>query len=589
MTVTDTGGWQNEEPVYWVAAFEPQSYLDAEPGEPITWAFMESGSSPMGDMARPLTSAEKANIREAVEVVGQDIGLTFVETSAADPHILFAAGPSASAGAAGRAFNRFDAPEQVWAYDDGYDTTDGLAENTYIYKHELLHGLGLFHSTDRYGDAGPVRIDGEEADGTTLFGNWPPYWQNDIQLFDFAALHYLHGPDPTQRAGDDTYTQDPDAFDPDGPRAQWPLLWDGGGTDTLDYSGRADDVSISLAPGTVNRVGAPETAGILDAGTFSIHYNTWIENLVGGDGDDALTGNERDNRLTGGEDDDAIVGGLGSDTAVYAGPRAAYTVTRLSDGVQVRDTAGGEGTDTLSGVEALAFADGTLTMAELFLDGGPEAGPTPVTFSEPLSVAVVERGGDGNDVLTVGVGGYNTGFDAGGGRDTVVYELASESVRFHIGEEYVDIQRPQARDGLVSVERVQFTDGTLAFDVDGNAGMAYRIYQAAFDRTPDIAGLGFWVRQLDEGAHTPVSMAAGFIGSDEFRDTYGAEVSDDALVTLLYRNVLDRDPDDEGLNWWRDRLADGTHTPASALAGFAESPENQALVADQIDDGVWYV
>jgi hypothetical protein len=53
--------------------------------------------------------------------------------------------------------------------------------------------------------------------------------------------------------------------------------------------------------------------------------------------------------------------------------------------------------------------------------------------------------------------------------------------------------------------------------------------------------------------------------------------------------VLDRDPDEDGLTWWQARLESGEHTPASALAAFAESPENQALVADQIDDGVWYV
>jgi hypothetical protein len=97
------------------------------------------------------------------------------------------------------------------------------------------------------------------------------------------------------------------------------------------------------------------------------------------------------------------------------------------------------------------------------------------------------------------------------------------------------------------------------------------------------------VRQLDDGATTPVGMAAGFIGSDEFPEAYGGDIGDDALVTLLYRNVLDRDPDEDGLTWWPARLESGEHTPASARAAFAESPENQALVADQISDGVWYV
>jgi hypothetical protein len=72
MTVTDTRGWQNEEPVYFVAALQPRSYLDAEPGEPITWAFMESAQSSIGDTARPLTDAEKAKGIIALRFQPQD-------------------------------------------------------------------------------------------------------------------------------------------------------------------------------------------------------------------------------------------------------------------------------------------------------------------------------------------------------------------------------------------------------------------------------------------------------------------------------------------------------------------------------------
>jgi hypothetical protein len=45
-------------------------------------------------------------------------------------------------------------------------------------------------------------------------------------------------------------------------------------------------------------------------------------------------------------------------------------------------------------------------------------------------------------------------------------------------------------DTLIGFKRLEFTDGTLALDVDAGdtAGQAYRLYQAAFARTPDMSG-----------------------------------------------------------------------------------------------------
>ena len=39
----------------------------------------------------------------------------------------------------------------------------------------------------------------------------------------------------------------------------------------------------------------------------------------------------------------------------------------------------------------------------------------------------------------------------------------------------------------MNVERLDFSDAHLAFDVDGNAGQIYRLYKAAFARTPDLS------------------------------------------------------------------------------------------------------
>ncbi|MBP0439247.1 DUF4214 domain-containing protein [Tianweitania sediminis] len=145
---------------------------------------------------------------------------------------------------------------------------------------------------------------------------------------------------------------------------------------------------------------------------------------------------------------------------------------------------------------------------------------------------------------------------------------------------------------LSGVERVAFSDGAaLAFDIGAwsNAGAAYRLYQAAFDRVPEQAGLGFWIRALDEGRGDLAWVATNFIASAEFQQTYGTppSVSDAAFVDLLYQNVLDRPAEGAGAEYWQAELAGGANR-ALVLLSFSESTENQAKVAAAIADGIWF-
>ena len=48
----------------------------------------------------------------------------------------------------------------------------------------------------------------------------------------------------------------------------------------------------------------------------------------------------------------------------------------------------------------------------------------------------------------------------------------------------------------------------------------------------------------------------------------------------LYKNVLGRDADAEGLNYWVGNLSNGIETRYEALLGFAESAENKALFSE---------
>jgi hypothetical protein len=191
----------------------------------------------------------------------------------------------------------------------------------------------------------------------------------------------------------------------------------------------------------------------------------------------------------------------------------------------------------------------------------------------------------GNNALTVPAG--IRALDGGAGLDTAVYSGARASYTVaHDGSGFSVTDAAGDHATLHNIERVQFGDGMVALDVDGSAGQAYRLYQAAFDRTPDKVGLGFWIDILDQGA--PLKDAArDFVGSQEFKDLYGANLGDAQFVDALYQNVLHRPAEGAGFDFWMSSLQ--VVSRAEVLVNFSESAENQAQVVGSIQNGIDYV
>ncbi len=146
------------------------------------------------------------------------------------------------------------------------------------------------------------------------------------------------------------------------------------------------------------------------------------------------------------------------------------------------------------------------------------------------------------------------------------------------------------QDGVKTISnpiRLVFSDIGIAYDLSGTAGQAYRIYQAAFNRTPDLAGLGFWIAQMDKG--TTLDAVSGlFISSAEFIGIYGVNPSNQSIVEKYYANVLHRPLDQSGFDFWVRNLNTGAATAAGVLAAFSESNENKAQVAGAIANGIDY-
>lgn len=122
-------------------------------------------------------------------------------------------------------------------------------------------------------------------------------------------------------------------------------------------------------------------------------------------------------------------------------------------------------------------------------------------------------------------------------------------------------------------------------------------YAAAFGRTPvpdstlpdngDLGGLIFWTDAFIEGDGDFAQFQGNldaigdfFVASDEFQARYPDAMTNEQFVTALYNNMLNRDPDLAGFNFWVNELNSG-QSRGAVLVDFANTPENQGAIPDQ--------
>lgn len=146
---------------------------------------------------------------------------------------------------------------------------------------------------------------------------------------------------------------------------------------------------------------------------------------------------------------------------------------------------------------------------------------------------------------------------------------------------------PPTSDAVPPTGRIRFADTSIALDVDGVAGKAYRLYRAAFGRSPDIPGLSYWIAAMD-GGRSHDRVASDFTQSAEFTALYGDKPANADMVARLYSHVLGRAGDPAGIAYWTGLLDKQQATLAQVLVGFSESIENKQLVLPYIDLGIAY-
>ncbi len=141
--------------------------------------------------------------------------------------------------------------------------------------------------------------------------------------------------------------------------------------------------------------------GAHDGGGFSnpdpLEGFLWAEahNIVGSTGGDKYSGTQFGDTVRGNGGNDVFDGKAGTDTAVFSGTKANYTLTKNSDGsITVQDSrAGKDGKDTLKNIEIAKFSDGTINLTTL-----SDKAPTSLALS---TATVAENSAVGTTIGTL--------------------------------------------------------------------------------------------------------------------------------------------------------------------------------------------
>jgi serralysin len=534
-----------------------------------------------------LMASQMAVFRYALGLVAEYTGLTFTEITETDTtHATLR-------------FSGSSYPPTSYAYypstaETGGDIWLGNIRNTEPLKagyefdtimHELGHALGLKHghTTDGTHGALPAHHDSTEwslmsyhsyVGGDEFYRNRSGSGNQTYMIDDIAAFQYIYGANFTTRATNTTYSWSTTTGEMtingvgQGPAVTntiYEAIWDGGGKDTYDLSNYSTGLNINLGPGEWSTFSAsqlPYLSGssttirspgnIANAHLYNQDARSYIENAIGGSGNDSITGNavannlvggkgndtlvglDGDDGLSGGKGNDQLVGGIGNDTL-----RGNVGDDRISGGAGADLMAGGDGNDTvvyddatasvvvsLSLLGAQNTGGGGLDTLELFenIDGSGFAD----TLSGDTSANRLS-GGEGNDILNgdqgddvlLGGGGLDT-LVGGQGRDTLTGGLQADIFAFRT----TGGSSPGAPRDVVTDFNHSEGDRIDLSGIDANKRLAGQ--QSFVLGGSGFTGVAAELIQFNDGAgHT---IVAGDINGDRVADI---EIQLNGLVSLV--------------------------------------------------------
>ena len=264
---------------------------------------------------------------------------------------------------------------------------------------------------------------------------------------------------------------------------------------------------------------------------------------------------------------------------------SGYTVP-ITDNVHTINDDGGDDTISLAGIDNnLCYLDMSANTQSVIVYGDVHH------YLNLTSTTIIENaiGSYYNDTFVLN-NTHNT-IDGGGGTDKA-YITASSDLRIDKLENKVMVSsKDSGLDTISNIEEIYINSElinsssyqrTEKLYTHENADDIARLYLSVFDRLADEAGLDYWVNDFISGTSLR-NISASFVLSDEFSSLYGSSQSDSEYINLLYQNVLYRDADSAGLEYWLNDMAEGA-LRADVLVSFSSSQEFIDLTSDYFRD-----
>ena len=305
----------------------------------------------------------------------------------------------------------------------------------------------------------------------------------------------------------------------------------------------------------ITQVGIAGSAGAYTEITLTsktpskIFYQCQNHPLMGSELKSSTSG---DDKLISSSSNELLDGGEGIDTLTFSGKFSDYSFTRSSGSLKINDKRKGlnDGSDTFSNIEYIEFSDQIIDSSKV-----------DIVKSYSGSFSDYKFYNKGNGIYQIKT---NSGYDDITGIPLLTFKAEASTSSFREISAIVDIK------GTFDQVTGLNTDDAKMF----------RLYNAAFKRLPDADGLKYWIGKYTSGEDDDREVAQSFLVSDEFKARYGDNVSNAKYVETLYVNVLGRDYDKEGYDYWLGNLNSGLETRYELLLGFAESEENKTLFTE---------
>lgn len=204
-------------------------------------------------------------------------------------------------------------------------------------------------------------------------------------------------------------------------------------------------------------------------------------------------------------------------------------------------------------------------------------------------------GGRGDDVI-IGGGGVDT---AGYMGISTRYSVALTPQEVWVTDRYA---YGEGVDTLQEISVLSFNDrstdlrdyiGATQIASDALTFLA-KMYIAYFNRAPDSAGLFYWGTRMNDGMSLE-NIAESFFVQPETVAQYQNTTNNSDFVKVVYNNVLGRDPESLGLNYWVSQLENGgVSKPTFMLAviygaqATTGSPQDALYLVNKTKIGSYY-